>query len=114
MIYTINKHSWADELERLIHENMRIGTDFVILEAFEIPEKMKDAFRVEDYATVIFAEKGEAVFKVDMKDYHVKAPFMFVIMSGKIIHHQYISTDYSATILIAKNSFFLKLLVMPL
>lgn len=110
MIQTIVRRSWAEEIERLVPENMRIGTDYFVLESFEIPEHMKDAFRVEGYTTVIIAEKGEAKFMIDMKEYNVKAPFMFTIMSGKIIHHQYISPNYSATILVAANTFYSEIL----
>lgn len=110
MIQTIVRRSWAEEIERLVPENMRIGTEFIVLESFEIPKHMKDAFRVEGYTTVIIAEKGKAKFMIDMKEYQVKAPFIFTIMSGKIIHHQYISPDYSSTILVAANTFYSEIL----
>lgn len=106
MIHNIAERNWIDEIDSITPEHMRIGRDFMIMDSFRIPAMVNNAFRVENYTTVVFCETGEAVFTVDMKEYHVKAPYMFTMMCGKIIQHKYVSPEYSANIIVASDKFF--------
>lgn len=106
MPVNIIESEWKSEINDITDENMRIGFDFMIIKSFSIPEKMKEAFKVDNMTFIVFCEQGECHFTINMSEYRMKAPYMATFVCGKIIEHKYISDDFKASIIVASNKFF--------
>lgn len=82
----IISYKWRDRINNITPSNLRIGTDVLLIEnanAIRAERVMgEEPFKV-DMSMAIIYDKGEAVFKIDMHKYSVKAPAVIIIMAGQ-------------------------------
>ena len=82
----IISYKWRNSIKEITPENLRIGTDVLLIEdanAIRAERVIADEPFKIDMSMAIIYDKGEAVFKIDMHKYRVKAPAVIIIMSGQ-------------------------------
>ena len=79
-------YKWRNRIDEITPENSRIGMDLLLIEDANAirAERVigKEPFKVDMSMTIIY-DRGEAVFKIDMHKYHIKAPAVIIIMVGQ-------------------------------
>ncbi len=89
-----------------------IGDDLILfcdplhMPAFDYPVKM-------DIPLAILCSQGALNMNVNLKDYIIEAPAMFVIMSGQIVQYQSVSDNFSGFFLLMSKRFLSDLLSGP-
>lgn len=82
----IKSYKWRNNIDKITSKDLRIGTDVLLIEDANAirAERMigKEPFKVDMSMTIIY-DCGEAVFKIDMHKYHIKAPAVIIIMIGQ-------------------------------
>ena len=82
----IISYKWRDRIDDITPSNLRIGMDILLIEDANTirAERVigEEPFKV-DMSMAIIYDKGEAMFKIDMHKYSVKAPAVIIIMSGQ-------------------------------
>lgn len=79
-------YKWRNRIDEITPSNLRIGTDVLLIEDANAirAERIIDEepFKV-DMSMAIIYDQGEAVIKIDMHKYNVKAPAVIIIMIGQ-------------------------------
>lgn len=104
MKYNAFEKKWLEKIDDFIPEQMRVGNDFMMMD-HKVQLEVTDAFRLDDFVIAVICWQGEAIFSIDMEEYRMAAPFMAVVMSGKIVWQKYISEDYRATVIVSSDKF---------
>ncbi len=82
----IISYKWRDRIDDITPSNLRIGMDLLLIEDANVirAERVigEEPFKV-DMSMAIIYDKGEAMFKIDMHKYGVKAPAVIIIMAGQ-------------------------------
>ena len=81
---------WRNRTRTTIPDTHRIGEDILLVEDYEISQDYTEPFKL-DITTAIIYEEGSVDVRINMKEYHVTAPAMVVMMTNQTF--QYISTD---------------------
>lgn len=104
----IISYKWRNRIDEVTHPNYRIGTDIILIEdANAIRAERADGeypFKV-DMSMAIIYDRGEALFKIDMHQYHIKAPAVIIIMSGQVCEVISYSDDLQGRAIAMSNSF---------
>lgn len=82
----IISYKWRNRIDEITPSNLRIGTDVLIIEdanAIRAERVIDEAPFKVDMSMVIIYDRGEAVFKIDVHKYHIKAPAVIIIMVGQ-------------------------------
>ena len=79
-------YKWRKHIDKITSQDLRIGTDVLLIEDANAirAERVngEEPFKVDMSMTIIY-DCGEAVFKIDMHKYHIKAPAVIIIMVGQ-------------------------------
>lgn len=82
----IVSYKWRNHIDKITSKDLRIGTDVILIEDANAirAERMigREPFKV-DMSMAIIYDQGEAIFKIDVHKYHVKAPAVIIIMVGQ-------------------------------
>ena len=81
---------WRNRTRTEISDTHRIGDDLILIEEYNIKKEYKEPFKL-DITTAIIYEEGSVNLAINMKEYHISAPAMVVMVSNQTI--QYISSD---------------------
>lgn len=82
---------WRNRTRIEVPEIHRIGEDLLLIEDYKIKEEYSEPFKL-DITTAIIYEEGSVDMRINMREYHISAPAMVVMLSGQTI--QYLSTDH--------------------
>lgn len=82
---------WRNRTRIEVPEIHRIGEDLLLIEDYKIKEEYSEPFKL-DITTAIIYEEGSVDMRINMREYHITAPAMVVMLSGQTI--QYLSTDH--------------------
>ncbi len=104
----ISFYKWHNRIEEITPKNHRIGTDILLI-------KDANAIRAErannshpfkiDMSMAIIYDCGEAVFKINMRPYHIKAPSVIIIMHGQTCELISFSDDLQGRAIAMSSSF---------
>ena len=104
----VSMRKWRNSLENITSEDHRIGTDVILIDDV-------DVMRVEgvgygypfklDVSMAVIYDQGEAIFKIDMRRYHIKAPAVIIMMSGQVCEVVSCSEDLYGRAIVMSNSF---------
>ena len=101
-------YKWRNRIDEITPSNLRIGTDVLIIEDDNAirAERVIDEtpFKVDMSMTIIY-DRGEAVFKIDMHKYHIKAPAVIIIMVGQTCELISYSNDLQGRAIVMSNTF---------
>lgn len=104
----IISYKWRNRIDEITPSNLRIGTDVLIIEdanAIRAERVIEEApFKVDMSMTIIY-DRGEAVFKIDMHKYHIKAPAVIIIMVGQTCELISYSNDLQGRAIVMSNTF---------
>lgn len=102
--------NWKEKLKNgevdSIDEDMFLFTNPHLLPAFEYPVKM-------EIPLIMFCNSGIIEVTVNLKEYTVKAPALFVVVSGKIIQYKSVSDDFSGFFTLMSKKFLTDMLSGP-
>ena len=104
----IISYKWRNHIDKITSKDLRIGTDVILIEDANAirAERMigKEPFKVDMSMTIIY-DRGEAVFKIDMHKYHIKAPAVIIIMVGQTCELISYSNDLQGRAIVMSNTF---------
>lgn len=104
----IKSYKWRNNIDKITSKDLRIGTDVLLIEDANAirAERMigKEPFKVDMSMTIIY-DRGEAVFKIDMHKYHIKAPTVIIIMVGQTCELISYSNDLQGRAIVMSNTF---------
>lgn len=104
----IRNLNWRDRIEEITPSDHRIGTDILLIEDANAirAEKItgKKPFKL-DVSMAIIYDQGEAVSKINMKEYHIKAPAVLIVMHGHTIEPISYSDDLQGRTIVMSESF---------
>lgn len=104
---TIN---WRTNLSKnetdFINEDLFLFSNPLLLPAFEYPVKM-------DIPLVMLCSRGTIKASVNLKDYTIEAPALFIVVSGKIVQYKSVSDDFSGFFMLMSKRFLADLLSGP-
>lgn len=98
-------YNWKQAIDARVPENMRIGSDLMIVTGSALQDSISSP-RVVDACTFILLDKGESKMLIDMKEYALKAPCLAVIMPDKIYQFLEKSEDISFRAIVMSKDFF--------
>lgn len=108
----IKNLKWRYRIEEITPSDHRIGTDILMIEdanAIRAEQFVgKNPFKV-DVSMAIIYDRGEAVSKINMKLYHIKAPAVIIIMHGQTIESVSCSEDLESRAIVMSPTFTEKL-----
>jgi AraC-like DNA-binding protein len=100
--------SWQNEIKGKLRTKS-IGDDFILLENFANVPKFLYPFKLE-MTVALLCTKGMIRGAIDMHSYDLHAPFSIIVRSGQVLHHEYVSSDFSGFCLVLSDSFALEFL----
>lgn len=104
----IRNLKWRNRIEEITPADHRIGTDILLIEDANgiRAEKIigKNPFKL-DMSMAIIYDQGEAVSKINMKEYHIKAPAVLIMMHGQTIEPISYSDDLQSRAIVMSESF---------
>lgn len=104
---TIN---WLTNLSKnetdFINEDLFLFNNPLLLPAFEYPVKM-------DIPLVMLCSRGTIKANVNLKEYSIHAPALFIVVSGKIVQYKSVSDDFSGFFMLMSKRFLADLLSGP-
>jgi AraC-like DNA-binding protein len=104
----IISYKWRNHIDKITSKDLRIGTDVILIEDANAirAERMigKEPFKVDMSMTIIY-DRGEAVFKIDMHKYHIKAPAVIIIMVGQTCELISYSKDLQGRAIVMSKTF---------
>jgi AraC-like DNA-binding protein len=104
----IISYKWRNYINKITSKDLRIGTDVILIEDANAirAERMigKEPFKVDMSMTIIY-DRGEAVFKIDMHKYHIKAPAVIIIMVGQTCELISYSKDLQGRAIVMSSTF---------
>ena len=98
--------SWQNEIKGKLRTKS-IGDDFILLENFANVPKFLYPFKLE-MTVALLCTKGMIRGAIDMHSYDLHAPFSIIVISGQVLHHEYVSSDFSGFCLVLSDSFALE------
>ena len=82
----ITNLKWRNRINDVTPEDHRIGTDILLIEDANAIRAERyigcNPFKV-DVSMALIYEQGEAVLRINMKEYHIKAPVVLIVMHGQ-------------------------------
>ena len=104
----IRNLKWRNRIEEITPADHRIGTDILLIDDANgiRAEKIigKNPFKL-DMSMAIIYDQGEAVSKINMKEYHIKAPAVLIMMHGQTIEPISYSDDLQSRAIVMSESF---------
>lgn len=101
-------YKWHNYIDKITSKDLRIGTDVILIEDANAlrAERMigREPFKV-DMSMAIIYDQGEAIFKIDVHKYHVKAPAVIIIMVGQTCELSSYSNDLQGRAIVMSSSF---------
>lgn len=101
-------YKWHNYIDKITSKDLRIGTDVILIEDANAirAERMigQEPFKV-DMSMAIIYDRGEAIFKIDVHKYHIKAPAVIIIMVGQTCELISYSNDLQGRAIVMSNSF---------
>ena len=108
----IKNLTWRQRIDEITPESHRIGTDLLLIDDANTIRADKyvgnNPFKV-DVSMAIIYDKGEAVSKINMREYHIKAPAVLVIMYGQTCEPISYSEDLQSRAIVMSDTFTNKL-----
>lgn len=108
----IKNLTWRQRIDEITPESHRIGTDLLLIDDANTIRADRYAgnnpFKV-DVSMAIIYDKGEAVSRINMREYHIKAPAVLVIMYGQTCEHISSSEDLQSRAIVMSDAFTNKL-----
>lgn len=90
---------WQSIIWNLTTQYDRVDDKFLLLDSNEATPlfgQNSEPFALDNMMVLIFCTQGEAHFRLDMREYKLKAPFMATIRNKKIGDVHFVSDDYKA------------------
>ena len=104
----IRNLKWRNRIEEITPADHRIGTDILLIDDANgiRAEKIigKNPFKL-DMSMAIIYDQGEAMSKINMKEYHIKAPAVLIMMHGQTIEPISYSDDLQSRAIVMSESF---------
>lgn len=104
----IRNLKWRYQIEEITPSDHRIGTDILLIEDANgiRADKIigKTPFKL-DMSMAIIYDQGEAVSKINMKEYHIKAPAVLIVMHGQTIEPISYSENLQSRAIVMSESF---------
>lgn len=108
----IKNLTWRQRIDEITPESHRIGTDLLLIDDANTIRADRyvgnNPFKV-DVSMAIIYDKGEAVTKINMREYHIKAPAVLVIMYGQTCEPISYSEDLQSRAIVMSDTFTNKL-----
>lgn len=98
-------YNWKQAIDARVPENMRVGSDLMIVTDSALRDSMSSP-RVVDVCTFILLDKGESKMLIDMREYSMKSPCLAVIMPDKVYQLLEKSEDISFRAIVMSKDFF--------
>ena len=99
---------WRSHIDDVTLEDYRIGDNVLLIKDADAGRATRfignNPFKL-DVSMAIIYEKGEAVTKINMREYHIKAPAVMVIMHGQICMPISSSDDLRSKAIVLSSSF---------
>ncbi|MBR5863155.1 MAG: AraC family transcriptional regulator [Alistipes sp.] len=104
----ITIYKWRNRFEEITPDDYRIGSDILLIEDANAIRAEKvlgmNPFKLDMSMTIIY-DKGEAVFKINMHKYHIKAPTVIIVMEGQTCELISFSDDLQGRAIVMSSSF---------
>jgi AraC-like DNA-binding protein len=99
---------WRYRIEEITPDDCRIGTDILLIEDANAicAEKFvgNNPFKI-DMSMAIIYESGEAVSRINMRKYHIKAPAVLIVMHGQTCELLSYSDNLRSRAIVMSRSF---------
>lgn len=98
---------WRNRVDEITPADHRIGTDILLIQgdsSDRVPFGGDEPFKLDMTMTIIY-EKGTADLKINMKEYHVVAPSVLIVMNDQIYQPLGASDDLQCKIILMSRSF---------
>ena len=107
-------HGWRNRLENITPKNHRIGADILLIDDINAGSVGSVGYGYPfkfDVSMAIIYDQGEAIFNIDMRRYHIKAPAVIIIMKGQACEVICCSDDMRGRGIVMSSSFTERLFV---
>jgi AraC-like DNA-binding protein len=105
--YAVNwRANLKDKEADFIDEDLFLFSNPLLLPAFDYPVKM-------DIPLTVLCSRGTIKVSVNLKDYTIEAPAIFIVVSGKIVQYKSVSDDFSGFFMLMSKKFLTDLLSGP-
>ena len=105
--YAVNwRANLKDKEADFIDEDLFLFNNPLLLPAFDYPVKM-------DIPLTVLCSRGTIKVSVNLKDYTIEAPAIFIVVSGKIVQYKSVSDDFSGFFMLMSKKFLTDLLSGP-
>lgn len=104
----IKQLKWRQQIEEMVPDNHRIGTDILLISDANFIRANRyigNKPYKTDVSMAIIYDNGEAVFKINMREYHIKAPAVLIIMYGQTFELISYSDDLQCRAIVMSDSF---------
>lgn len=101
-------YKWRNRIEEITDSDHRIGTDILLIEdvdALRANSVMKDRPYKIDMTFAVIIDKGEVLFKIGVRQYHLKAPAVMIMMAGQVFELIWYSDDLMGRAIVMSNLF---------
>ena len=103
---------WRQQLEDIVPFEDRIGTDILLIRDANIIRANRyignQPYKI-DVSMAIIYDNGEAIFKINMRKYHIKAPAVLIVMYGQTFELISFSNDLQGRAIVMSDTFTNKL-----
>lgn len=101
-------HKWRNSIKQITQNDLRIGSDVILVDdanAFRAQKIINNKPFKIDMSVAIIYDNGEAVFKIDMREYRIKAPAVIIVMAGQMCEVINYSEDLQGRAIVLSNAF---------
>ena len=104
----ITNLKWRSRIEEVTPQDHRIGTDILLIEDADAIRADRmiggNPFKV-DMSMALIYDRGEAVSKINMREYHIKAPAVLIVMQGQTCEPISYSDDLQSRAIVMSPAF---------
>ena len=104
----ITNLKWRNRINEVTPEDHRIGTDILLIEDANAIRAERyigsNPFKV-DVSMALIYEQGEAVLRINMKEYHIKSPVVLIVMHGQTCEHISYSDNLQSRAIVMSPAF---------
>lgn len=98
---------WRNRIEEITPADHRLGTDILLIDNAQAVVDMtldEEPFKLDMTMALIY-EQGSADLKINMKQLHIEAPAVLIVLNGQIYEPLYSSEDLKTKVILMSREF---------
>ena len=95
---------WESRLNEITPSDMRVGKDILLIDTWDDSEVKDYPFKANATSCIIY-KQGEVRFRLNMREFHAKAPAMIILPCDAIVENVWHSDSVQTHVIVMSEEF---------